>query len=169
VDDRTQQITAFIQARGLPLLRLARLLARDPSAAEDLFQEALVRCIPRWDKIEEDPEGYVRRTLVHVAIDHGRRRARRPERLGEPPEQATADGAGVIDARLQLLQVLRQLPPRQRAAIVLRYWEDHDERSTALLMGCSVGTVKSLTSRGLARARELVGLPEPTPRKEGAA
>jgi len=157
--DAEGQVTMFVQRRGEALMGLARLLVAHPQDAEDLVQEALARCLPHWGKVRDDPEGYVRRTMVRIAIDRGRRRRRRPEVLGEPPEQVVPDASDGVEARIALIDALRRLPARQRVAVVLRFYLDLDERSTAAIMGCAVGTVKSLSSRGLSTLRGAASTP----------
>ena len=123
---------------------------------EDLLQAALERVIKRWRWIRGDPEGYLRRTLHHLAIDGWRARQSWRARLGllAIPETAP-DLADAVDERDRVIRLLQQLPPRQRAAVILRYWEDLTEVETAKAMGCSVGAVKSAASRGLSKLREL--------------
>jgi RNA polymerase sigma-70 factor (sigma-E family) len=154
-EDRFAELERFIRARGRDLLRQAVLLAGSREAGEDLLQDALVRLLRHWSKIEGDPEGYVRRTLYNLATDRWRRRKRRPEVvLAEPPERR--DDAGLaVDLRMQLVEALSLLPAQQRAVLVLRYFTDASEAETAAVLGCSVGSVKSAASRGLARLREL--------------
>ena len=114
-------------------------------------------CTATWRTIRGDPENYLRRTLTHLAVDGWRRHGRWLVRLGLLRTAGTAapDGTAVVDQRDQLVRMLTQLPSRQRTTIVLRYWEELSEAETAEVMGCSVGTVKSATSRGLQRLREL--------------
>jgi RNA polymerase sigma-70 factor (sigma-E family) len=151
----------FLAERGDSLLRTAVLLAGSKQAGEDLLQTALERLFKRWTTIEGDPEGYLRRTLYHLAADRWRQQAavRRQLRLlragvATVEEDPTAD----VDVRDSLVRLLMQLPPRQRAVIVARYWEQLTEAEAAQTLGCSVGTVKSATARGLSRLRELSGL-----------
>lgn len=116
--------------------------------------------------MQGDTEGYLRRVLYNLAADgwrrHGRWRQKLPLlwrqklpllRAGNPEE--TADGTALVDLRDALMRLLFQLPPRQRAVIVLRYWEQLTETETAALLGCSEGTVKSAASRGLRRLRAM--------------
>ena len=136
-------------------------LAGSPEAGEDLLQAALERVFRNRRRIHSDTEGYLRRTMVHLASDRWRRHGSWRGRLGVL--RATAPGylpdATIhIDHRDQLVRLLLQLPSRQRTAIVLRYWEDLSEAETAEVMGCSVGTVKSAASRGMQRLRELSGI-----------
>jgi RNA polymerase sigma-70 factor (sigma-E family) len=150
----------LIHARGERLLHAAVLLAGSQADGEDLLQAALERVFRRWRSIDGDPEGYLRRTIYHLAADGWRRNGRMRSRLGllaRPDVQP--DQTASVDQRDQLMRLLHKLPPRQRTAIVLRYWEEHSEAETARLMGCSVGTVKASTSRGLRRLRELSATP----------
>jgi len=110
----------------------------------------------RWNSINgEDKEGYLRRTLYHLAIDQWRARRYRREVpiITEPPGRP--DGTEDLHLRQALVQALMTLPPRQRAVLVLRYWEQFTEAQAAQTLGCSIGTVKSSASRGLARLREV--------------
>jgi RNA polymerase sigma-70 factor (sigma-E family) len=160
----------LIAERGPALLATATLLAGGRAAGEDLLQGALERMMRAWRRIDGDREGYLRRTMYHLAVDSWRMRRRRPEVLGafEPPAQP--DGTDRLDLRQALVQALGGLPPRQRAALVLRYWEQLSEAEAADVLGCSVGTVKSATSRGLARLRELTAAwaPDETTTRMGA-
>lgn len=161
----------LLAVKGRHLLHTAVLLAGSQDEGEDLLQAALERVFRRWRTIRGNPEGYLRRTLYHLAADGWRRQQAWRARLGllgQPGAQP--DETGAVDNRDQLLRQLRQLPPRQRTAIVLRYWEELTEAQVAQAMGCSPGTVKSFTSRGMHKLRELNGLgendgtPQPTGR-----
>jgi RNA polymerase sigma-70 factor (sigma-E family) len=150
----------FLAERGNQLLRTAALLAGSKDGGEDLLQAALERVLRRWHTIEGDPEGYLRRTLYHLAADNWRRQGawRRQLRLLRPGlGPAAPDPFADLELRDSLVRLLMQLPPRQRAAVVARYWEELSEAEAALVLGCSVGTVKSATARGLRRLRELSG------------
>jgi RNA polymerase sigma-70 factor (sigma-E family) len=142
--------------KGEYLLRTAILLTGSRSDGEDLLQSALERVIQRGRAISGDPEGYLRRTLYHLAVDGWRRKKAWRTRLGllAAPD-AVPDGSDAVDQRDRVVRLLRLLPPRQRTAVVLRYWEELSEAEAAKAMNCSVGTVKSATSRGLSRLREL--------------
>lgn len=145
-------------ARGERLLRAAIMLAGSHADGEDLLQAALERVYRHWGRIDGDPEGYLRRTLYHLAADGWRRNGMLRTRLrllrqpGGAPDETSA-----VDQRDELLRLLRELPPRQRTAVILRYWEELSEAEAARLMGCSVGNVKSSASRGLRKLRELAG------------
>src|SRR5215469_16773307 len=159
-DRAAADLELFLAERGEPLLRTAVLLAGSREAGEDLLQAALERLLRRWRTIEGNPEGYLRRTLYHLAADNWRQQRawRRHLRLLQPgASAAAADGTAEVDLRDSLVRLLRQLPPRQRAVIVARYWEQLTEAEAAQALGCSVGTVKSATARGLSRLRELSG------------
>ncbi|MEV4132774.1 SigE family RNA polymerase sigma factor [Dactylosporangium sp. NPDC049742] len=148
-------LDALVAERGSALLATAVLLTGSRMAGEDLLQGALERLMRSWGRVREDPERYLRRTMYHLAVDQWRVRRRRSEvaLLAEPPGEP--DSADAVALRQALLQALAQLPPRQRAVLVLRYWEQLSEAEAADVLGCSVGTVKSTASRGLSRLREL--------------
>ena len=154
---RYDDLAAFLEVRGDALLRTAVLLAPGQQAGEDLLQEALERLLRKWHKLDGDPEGYLRRIMYNRAVDRWRSRYRRPETLGLPAEIAVADHVSRLDLRLTLIHALAQLTPRQRAAIVARYWEDLSEAETAEALGCSVSAVKSAASRGLRALRDVIG------------
>ena len=147
---------AFVSARSGALGRTAYLLTGDRQLGEDLLQEALTRVASRWERVAAagDPEPYVRRVLYTCAVDSWRRKRPR-EVFGEQVERAGRDEGADADRRLMLAAALRQLAPRQRAVLVLRFYEDQTEAQTADLLGCSVSTVKSQTRDALARLRVL--------------
>jgi RNA polymerase sigma-70 factor (sigma-E family) len=153
---------AFVRDRSAALARTAYLLTGDRHLAEDLLQDTLARVAERWRVIVRggDPEPYVRRMLYTRAID-GWRYRRRHETAAAPvaerPElQSAGDGAETIARRLVLRDALARLTPRQRAVLVLRFYEDYTEAHTADLLGCSVNTVKSQTRHALNRLRALM-------------
>lgn len=143
---------AFARARTASLLRFAHLLTGDPHRAADLVQDALERTALAWPRIRnrDDPEAYVRRIIVNRNVSIWRR-TRREHLVSEFPDQAY-EPRDRYDA--VLWAELAALPPRQRAVLVLRFYEDLGEARTAEVLGCSVGTVKSSTSRALARLRQ---------------
>lgn len=149
----------FVELRYGELLRTAFLLTGTAYAAEDLVQTALLNAWRHWDHIDE-PMSYVRRTMVNQRNNIWRRIASRELITGMLPEQSTPDPAAGFAERAELLAALGKLPRRMRAVLVLRYWEDLSEVDTAAVLGCSVGTVKSQASRGLARLRDYLR-PEP--------
>jgi RNA polymerase sigma-70 factor (sigma-E family) len=144
----------FVAARMSALLRTAYLLTGNHHDAEDLVQTALVKTVPHWKRISGNPEAYVRRILVHENISRWRRRKWREVSPDQAPEAAAP--AEPTAERLALQDALGKLAPRQRAVIVLRYFDDLTEAETARLMGTSVGTVKSQSRDALARLRTLV-------------
>lgn len=149
---------AFVAARGPTLLRTAFLLTGDALRAEDVVQEALTRAVIRWRKVVAggDPEPYVRRVLYTVAVDRARRRSFR-EVVGLPAHEVPQphDLSSVVSRRLTLQGALARLTARQRAVLVLRFYDDLTEAQTARALGCSVSTVKSQTVHALARLREV--------------
>ena len=150
------EFVAFVRTSGTALLRLATLLAGSRHSGEDLFQGALERTYARWSRAGgiQDLDAYTRRVIVRGAGRQWRRRAQRPEELvASPPETAMPDGHGAVVARAAILQSLASLTRQQRAVIVLRYFADQSEAQVASLLGCSIGTVKAHTSRGLERLR----------------
>ena len=143
----------FVAARSGALLRTAYLLAGNHQDAEDLVQAALVKAVPKWGTVREH-EQYVRRILLHESVSRWRRRRWR-ETSAESLPEVPAQGLDV-DTRLALRQAMAQLAPRQRAVVVLRYFDDLTEVQTAEVLGVSVGTVKSQARDALGRLRTLV-------------
>jgi RNA polymerase sigma-70 factor (sigma-E family) len=160
---------AFVTRDCGRLLTFARLLVGDRGHAEDLVQTALARAAIHWRTARGNPEAYARATLVNLARDRWRRRQARPRETALDDDPATASGprAGwvadveqqVVDRAL-LLQACRRLPTRQRAVLLLRFWEDRSVAETAAVLGCTPGTVKSHTHRALARLREVLAEPQ---------
>jgi len=162
--DASDPFEEFVRGRSAYLFQLALLLTGQNQAdAQDLLQVALERAWRRRRAIArtDSPEPYVRRVLVNASIDRWRRLRRRDERSLDAagPGPLAGDPAGEVARRDLLIRSLAVLPPRQRAVLVLRYWEDMSEAEVAGVLGCSVGTVKSQASRGLARLRELARRP----------
>jgi RNA polymerase sigma-70 factor (sigma-E family) len=152
---RFDGLDTLVAERGSALLASAVLLTGSRAAGEDLLQEALERLMRSWGRVREDRERYLRRIMYHLAIDQSRRRRRRPEVFTGYEPAGRPDASDAIDLRDALDRALARLPPRQRAVLVLRYWEQLSEAETAEMLSCSVGTVKSTASRGLSRLREL--------------
>ena len=154
----------FVRDEGDGLRRTAFLITWDLGEAEDLVQECLLRVAKRWPAVHamERPAAYARRVLVNVALDrsNGRRRRRREVELTgdagtESSVRERSDGGGVsLETRDELLQAIGSLPTRQRTVLVLRFFEDLSEAQIAEVLGCTRGTVKSTTARGLNRVRE---------------
>jgi len=161
MDAERDAFEAFVRARLPTLLRFAYALTGDPHTAADLVQDALERTGMRWSKIERqgDPEGYVRRAILNGRISRWRKH-RRETLVDCVPERMTSyDVPGRDD---QLWQLLATLPPKQRAVLVLRYYEDMSEVQIAATLGCSPGTVKSQSSKALGKLRVALSPPAPT-------
>ncbi|HWM04826.1 MAG TPA: SigE family RNA polymerase sigma factor [Actinophytocola sp.] len=154
------EFTDFVTHRSPALLRTAYLLCGgDRGAAEDLLQDVLERVFPRWRRIRERPEPYVRAALANAAANRWRNRGRRVAEVPlawEGQDQHLAGPEQRVANRELVVQALGALPPRMRAVLVLRFFDDLSERDTAAALHCGVGTVKSQTSRGLTRLRELI-------------
>jgi RNA polymerase sigma-70 factor (sigma-E family) len=150
-----ERFTEFVRVRGTALQSYANRLTNSPQDAEDLLQDALVRCAMRWSSVlaKDDPEGYVRRAIARQAMNRWRRPRREisldvievPEATTQPEEPSSQDDLWVALARL---------PPRQRVVLVLRYYEDLTEREIADALGITPGTVKSQAARGLTKLRD---------------
>jgi RNA polymerase sigma-70 factor (sigma-E family) len=151
----------FMHARWPVMVRLAYGLTGDQGHAEDVAQAAFARAYASWPRVRRsgNPEAYVRQIVVNENRNRFRKR-RVTERLtGSPPESGLVDVAWTdttrdYDERSALIAALQRLGPRQRAVIVLRYWMDLTEHETATALNCSIGTVKSQASRGLATLRQ---------------
>jgi RNA polymerase sigma-70 factor (sigma-E family) len=137
----------FVVARRDALLRTAYLLTGNHHDAEDLVQSALIKVVPKWTRINDHPEPYVRRVLARESINRWRVRRWREVTIDVVPDAAHHDSTD----RVALLEDLRELSPRQRAVIVLRYFDDLTEADTAAALGISVGTVKSQVRDALGR------------------
>jgi RNA polymerase sigma-70 factor (sigma-E family) len=161
-NERDLQFHSFVLARRAWLVRTATLLtAGDSHLAEDLVQSTLTKLYVAWSAFQraDNPDGYVRRTLVNGITDERRRLWRRRERsMANLPDRPRIDPESddICDG---LRQALRDLPPRMRAAVVFRYVYDLDIAATADALGCSEGTVKSQTARALDRLRAVLESP----------
>ncbi len=157
---------AWATVRRRALRHTAYLLCGDWHRADDLVQEALVRVYQRWRRIAAGKaDAYARRVLVTAAVDESRRPWRREWASEVLPESAHLDSPSMTGAAV--LAALRQVPARQRAVLVLRYWEDLSIEQTAAALNCSTGNVKSQSARGLARLRDLLPGDELTYHEEG--
>jgi RNA polymerase sigma-70 factor (sigma-E family) len=143
----------FVATRSRALLRTAYLLTGDHSLAEDLLQTALAKCWFSWGRIDGPPEPYVRRALATTYATWWRRRWRGERPTVELPDRGDPAGTSPIDDRDALWRALGALPRRQRAVVVLRYYEDLSEAETAAALGISTGTVKSQAAKALAALR----------------
>ncbi|HEX2702693.1 MAG TPA: SigE family RNA polymerase sigma factor [Solirubrobacteraceae bacterium] len=159
----------FVAGQADDLLRVGYLLVGDLAEAEDLVQECLLRVARHWPRVRgmDHSGAYARRVLVNLALDGSKRRSRRRDELashdGVPPDgnarEVPASDAGVANS--ELIEALAALPPRQRAVLVLRYFEDLSEVQVAVVLDCSLGTVKSTASRALARLRQTLAQDAP--------
>jgi RNA polymerase sigma-70 factor (sigma-E family) len=160
----------FVADRSASMFRMAYLVIGDYQLAEDLLQESLVKVYVAWPRLNDvaKAEAYTRRIIVTTAISWRRRRSFGERPTGELPEGIAPDQAERVTGRAELWHELRLLPPRQRAAVVLRFCDDLSEAQTAELMGCSVGTVKRQVSIALGKLRDHLGAdyipPAPDPR-----
>jgi RNA polymerase sigma-70 factor (sigma-E family) len=154
MDDPSPTFEEFVAARGRDLWRTAWLLTGDSHKAEDLVQTTLAKCWGRWSSITRDgsAEAYVRRALVNTYTDWWRRKWNAERPTAVLPETAVTWTAGV-EERQDTLAALALLPRGQRAVLVLRFYDDLTEVQTAEVLGISVGTVKSQTSRALSALR----------------
>ena len=160
-----ESFDAFVHARLPALLRFAHAVTGDPHTAADLVQDALERTGVRWNRLDRlgDPEAYVRRAIINGRASRWRKHRRETlvERLPERPV--------VIEDRSdrdELWQHVRSLPPRQRAIIVLRYYEDMSEAQIAATLGCSQGTVKSQANKAIGKLRTALDAAPPAPTAE---
>jgi RNA polymerase sigma-70 factor (sigma-E family) len=149
---------AFVADASGRLLRTAYLLSGDRGHAEDLVQATLMPTARRWARARHQPEAYARRVLVNLAKDRWRSLRRRVDEVGVEGESSEVAGPedDTVLEREQLLAAVRQLPARQRAVLVLRFFDDLSVVETAAALDCSEGTVKSQTSRALGRMRTVL-------------
>jgi RNA polymerase sigma-70 factor (sigma-E family) len=164
--------TEFATAAVRRLRRTAYLMCGDWHRAEDAAQDALVRVYKAWDRLNHQAglNTYAHKAVVSVVLDQAKRPWRREHVVDEPVDRDLADTVGTIDDRLLVIGALAELPPRQRACVVLRHYADLSLEDTATVLGISVGAVKSQSSRGLATLRELLKRPDleqPAEEREG--
>jgi RNA polymerase sigma-70 factor (sigma-E family) len=153
--DRAESFTRWASERQQALLRTAVLLCGDHHRAEDLVQDALTKVAVRWSRLRDgNSDAYARQVIVRTNISWWRRR-RREVVVDLGDLRRTAGPGAEVDRRLVLDRALAQLTPRQRATVVLRFYDDLSERDTAEVLGVSVGTVKSQTHAALARLRSV--------------
>jgi RNA polymerase sigma-70 factor (sigma-E family) len=153
--DREHEFAEFVQGSSRRLLRTAELLTGDRGRAEDLLQTALARAYLRWDRIRlDDPTAYVRRVLVNGQTDWWRRRSWREQPVGDLPERVSArDHATDVVGADALARALGALTAKERAVVVLRFYEDLSEAQIAAYLGVRPGTVKSTCARALTKLR----------------
>ncbi|MBY8884970.1 SigE family RNA polymerase sigma factor [Streptomyces sp. PTM05] len=155
---RKREFREFAETRQAQLRRSAYLLCGDWHRAQDLTQTALMKLYAAWDRVNRDGnvDAYARTVLTRTFIDQLRKGDWREEPVSEPPDPPPMVSAAP-ELRLMMQEALMELPPRYRAVLVLRFWEDWTVEQTAHALRVSPGTVKSQSARGLARLREIVG------------
>lgn len=149
------EFSAFVRTHSTALLRSAYLLTGDQAAAEDLVQDTFARLYPRWSRVvaADVPLAYVRRSVMNNFLN-GRRRAGHEVLFAEPPERGYEhDPAGALSDRELVRSLLADLPPKQRAVLVLRFYLDLSDAEIAADLGCRQGTVRSIVSRSLGALR----------------
>ena len=145
---REDDFDAFVRARSDALYRTAVLLCGDRHLAEDLVQTALAQAWRHWDRVTTSHEGFVRRTLVNTYLSWWRRKWTGERPTEHIPEHASS--ATDTDQGMDLWVAVQRLPRRQRAVVVLRYYEDLPDQEIATILGCANGTVRSQAHRALA-------------------
>jgi RNA polymerase sigma-70 factor (sigma-E family) len=156
------EFAGFVRAHTTTLLRTAYLLTGDRASAEDLVQDTLLRLWPKWQLVAaaDAPLAYVRRSLANNFVNTSRRGSSREVAVEFLPERSDLEvDIGRVDDRSELWAALSQLPARQRAALVLRYYDDLTDASIGEMLGCREATVRSLISRGLTALRRSVAEP----------
>jgi RNA polymerase sigma-70 factor (sigma-E family) len=149
----------FVAARGQALLRFTLMLCGDRHQAEDLVQSALAKAYPRWSRISamERPEAYLKTVLVHDHLRWWRRSSSTEVPLAQPPvDTVVGDGADALASRDAAWDLIRRLPKRQRAVLVLRYYEDLSDAEVAVVLGCTPSTVRSQAARALSALRAAI-------------
>jgi RNA polymerase sigma-70 factor (sigma-E family) len=160
-----QEFDAFVTNAAGPLFRSGYFMVADIGETEDLLQETFLKLARRWNRVRsmEYPLAYARRVLVNLALDSAAERARRHDELQYPDESAQVIDHGSvrvlsgIDDQSEFRWALAALPTRQRAVLILRYWDDLSEAEVAEILDCPIGTVKSTASRGVAELRRILG------------
>jgi RNA polymerase sigma-70 factor (sigma-E family) len=170
--DLDEDFRAYVAHRSSALLRTGYLLTGDAAAAEDLVQSALVKTWGHWRRVSAmgNPDAYVRRVMLNERRSWWRRIGAREQLVEVPPERPGSDEAAAHAERDRVWRAMTRMPPRMRAVLVLRYWDDLSEIEIADTLGCSIGTVKSQASRGLRRLADLLegDRPEAAHKDQGA-
>lgn len=153
---RDEEFVEFANAHAAGLRRTAYLMCRDWHLAQDLTQTTLAKLYAAWGRLDwlENPAAYAKKTLLRTYLDHQRRRKVREVVVESIPDSGVDESP---DLRLTLLDALARLSERDRAIVVLRYWEDQSVEAVAELVGVSMSVVKTQSMRSLARLRELLG------------
>jgi len=163
MDGLSGDFDQFVRDSSPGLLRTAYLLTGDRGHAEDVLQTALLQVARKWRRIRGEPTPYARRAVVNLAKNHWRDRFRRPNETAATVEVGYRPPEADVLLQQVLLPAVMDLPVRQRAVLVLRYFEDLSVEQTADALGCSTGTVKSQTHRALSKLREVLGYPQEKP------
>lgn len=152
----TDDYTAYVEESWTRLFRTAYALTGDATAADDLMQATLVKVFVSWRKVRkaDSVDAYVRRVMVNQATSTWRSRTRRPEVLTAEPRAAIGDSSHDPDGEDELWGLIHELPPRQRAVLVLRYYEDLSEQEIAHALDIAPGTVKSQASAAIGKLRD---------------
>jgi RNA polymerase sigma-70 factor (sigma-E family) len=145
------EFVAFAEACRPALRRTAYLMCGDWERAADITQEALIRVYVAWPRLDRDRglRAYARRAVTSVAIEQGRKKSSHELPVADPGDRPLEDASGQLVDRMVLMTALAELPARQRACVVLRYYDDLSVEAVAEALGCRAGTVKSQTARGL--------------------
>jgi RNA polymerase sigma-70 factor (sigma-E family) len=148
----------YVSARMDGFRRTAYLLSGDWHLADDLVSTALIKLLRHWRRVSamDDPDAYVRRVILRCLLDERRRPWRREAAWESPPDRAVGGTEEPVTDRMALTAALAGLPPRQRAVVVLRFFNDLSVEQTAAELGCTAGTVKSQTARALATLRDVI-------------
>ena len=166
------EIAEYARTNLETLRRRAYLLCGDWHRADDLVQDTLIRVASSLHRVRNPAAlpGFVRTCMIRALLNQLRRPWRLEDSVAEPPERGSGDLAEQVSRETDVLRALQRVPPRQRAVLVCRYYEDLDVAATAEALGCSPGTVKSQTAKGLAALRAALGydLPATSPITTGA-
>lgn len=158
MDDRDTAFAEYFASRSTAMRASAYLLCGDWHRAEDLTQTAFIKVYLAWNRLSghDRLDAYTRKVLVRAFLDDGRRGWFRRVRVTEEPDDVPGDSDTSVDDRLMLQRALGRIPRRQRAVLILRYWEDISIEDVAEALGCSTGTVKSQSTRGLQALRAVL-------------
>lgn len=161
--ERDDSFTQFVVTASPRLQRTAYLMCGDRHRAEDVVQTALAKLYVAWDRVESSGTefAYARQIVVRACIDEARRPWFRREVASGRDQTEVPAASEFSHVEVPVLDVLKQLPPGQRAAVILRYWNDLSVEETAQVMGCSRSTVKTQSSRGLEQLRQALTTPTP--------
>ena len=166
------ELEEYVKARGQSLLGLAWLLTGNHHAAEDLAQATLTKALSRWHLVNaaSDPDAYIRRICVNLHLSWARRLVSRERPVAFHPDEPSTSASEIdrVGHRDQLRRALSELPPKARAALVLRYYADLDDEAIAEMLGVKRATVRSLIHRGLQSMRNLVPNPAHAEQRSGS-